>query len=322
MARRRMVPTRFFKDPDIMNLGSKDTQLILIGLILIADDEGREVAHPGMLGREMDYPADQVEAALAELAANDLILLYQVGKHRYYQLTRWREWQTLGGHTTPSRYPAPPVASNEPASGEDAEDTEKTRGDFGKHRGKSRKFPTQFNLRESNLTEEDGKHPQQTPRPENVLPFPTSRLPADDAAGQEKRTSPPDEVADLTNQVAHILKLPITDALARLVAEYAPLASSLSLSLLGEADAAREWIDGPKNQRDQRMTPAFFRRWLKRECQDLQRRGRLRPGEALATGTAGTARSPAYRPETAGGRRPPDLMHLAEEDALAKGENP
>ena len=34
MALRRMVPTRFFKDPDIMALSTRDTQLILIGLIL------------------------------------------------------------------------------------------------------------------------------------------------------------------------------------------------------------------------------------------------------------------------------------------------
>ena len=110
MAARRMVPTRFFKHPDIMNLSCKDTQLILIGLILIADDEGREVAHAGLLGREIDYPAEQIEAALQELVANDLLLLYQAGKHRYFQLIRWDEWQTLGNKKTPSKYPAPPNA--------------------------------------------------------------------------------------------------------------------------------------------------------------------------------------------------------------------
>ena len=56
MASKRCIPTRFFKDPDIMNLESKDHQLILVGLVLMADDEGRELAHAKLLSRELDYP--------------------------------------------------------------------------------------------------------------------------------------------------------------------------------------------------------------------------------------------------------------------------
>src|SRR6266487_4748553 len=110
MANKRCLPTRFFKDPDIMNLGSRDTQLILVGLVLTADDEGRELAHPKLLGRELDYPPEQIESALQELAANDLLILYQVGKHRYFSLTRWGQWQTLSSNKiTISKYPAPPT---------------------------------------------------------------------------------------------------------------------------------------------------------------------------------------------------------------------
>ncbi len=87
MASRRMISTRFFKDPDILALSSKDTQLILIGLALAADDEGREVAHAGLLGREMDYTPEIIERALLDLETKDLIVLYRVGKHRYYFLT-------------------------------------------------------------------------------------------------------------------------------------------------------------------------------------------------------------------------------------------
>jgi hypothetical protein len=136
-----MISTRFFKDPDILNLRSRDTQLILVGLVLAADDEGREVAHAGILGREMDYPAEQMEAALLELAANDLLVLYQVGKHRYYQLSRAiRGWQTLGGRTTPSRYPAPP-ASDIPDSEASAQQAGKSRGKRGENAGKFPAFP-------------------------------------------------------------------------------------------------------------------------------------------------------------------------------------
>src|SRR5882724_4066844 len=96
MASRRMIPTKFFKDPDIMALSGKDTQLILVGLVLLADDEGREVAHTGLLARELDYAPEIIEHALSDLVANNLLVLYQAGRHRYFFVTRWNEWQTLG----------------------------------------------------------------------------------------------------------------------------------------------------------------------------------------------------------------------------------
>src|SRR5215471_13105013 len=108
MASKRCLPTRFFKDADIMNM-SKDGQLILVGLVLLADDEGRELAYSRLLSREIDYPPEQIEAALAELVENDLIVLYQAGKHRYYSLTRWNQWQSISSQKMVlSKYPAPP----------------------------------------------------------------------------------------------------------------------------------------------------------------------------------------------------------------------
>src|SRR5690242_13260830 len=108
MASKRCLPTRFFKDADIMNL-DKDAQLILVGLVLLADDEGRELAHSRLLSRELDYSPEQIEAALTSIVDNDLLVLYQVGKHRYYQLTRWSQWESISAQKlTPSKYPAPP----------------------------------------------------------------------------------------------------------------------------------------------------------------------------------------------------------------------
>ena len=79
------------------------------------------------------------------------------------------------------------------------------------------------------------------------------------------------QMTDTMRQVAGILKIPQNAVLARLIAEYLP---DQTLSVIGEADAAREWIDDPRrNKKKQRMTPAFFRRWLKREqASVLQRR--------------------------------------------------
>lgn len=321
MAARRMVPTRFFKNPDIMNLSCKDTQLILIGLILVADDEGREVAHAGLLGREIDYPAEQVEAALQELVANDLLLLYQAGKHRYYQLIRWDEWQTLGNKKTPSKYPAPPnaEANSEEGSQYIPASPRIFREDSGRSRGNtelSGKTPSQFNLIESNLTEDDGEENDTSQRgkhPQNVVPFPTPHHNVVNNANGSMRKNATHEdarIADLTRHMAHILKLPITEALARLVAEYAPLAS---LSLPGEADAAREWIDdSQRNKKHKRMSPAFFRNWLKREQNAMEHRQSQHQQAAQATGTNGPTPSPADVPPAA--HRPQDLMYLADED--------
>ena len=60
MANRRMIPTSFFRDPDILMLG-KDAQLILVGLVLAADDYGRELAHAHLLGKQMGYTPKQME---------------------------------------------------------------------------------------------------------------------------------------------------------------------------------------------------------------------------------------------------------------------
>ena len=67
-----------------------------------------ELAHADLLGREMNYSSEQIETALQELVANDLLLLYHVGRHRYYSLTRWQQWQTIHpSKLVPSKYPAP-----------------------------------------------------------------------------------------------------------------------------------------------------------------------------------------------------------------------
>ncbi|MGZ3646559.1 MAG: hypothetical protein ACXVCM_22240, partial [Ktedonobacteraceae bacterium] len=80
------------------------------GLVLLADDEGHELAHSRLLSREINYPPKQIEAALQELVENDLVVLYQSGKHCYYSLTRWNQWQSISSQKmTPSKYPAPPV---------------------------------------------------------------------------------------------------------------------------------------------------------------------------------------------------------------------
>ncbi|HEX9131116.1 MAG TPA: hypothetical protein VF844_02365, partial [Ktedonobacteraceae bacterium] len=132
--------------------------------------------------------------------------------------------------------------------------------------GKHREVLSQVKLSESKLIqdkrieEEDEGQP-----PPNVVTFPAAHAAADDADSHLS-----EKVLEETKQVATILKLTVTDSLTRVVADYV---HDPVISLLGEADAAREWIDDPeRNRKRQRLTPAFFRRWLKREQESYQHR--------------------------------------------------
>lgn len=295
MANRRMIPTRYFKDPDIMALSSKDIQLILIGLVLAADDEGRELAHAGLLGREMDYAPEQIEAALHDLVANDLLLLYEVGRHRYYSLTRWSQWQTLGSKMSPSKYPAPPQSEPTNSAGNSQEIPAPSRR-MPERGSNSPEIPAQVNQSESNRREGEGKASSVSHK---VLPFPT---PPADAASQTPVSSA---------LIARILKLSESDDLRSLVQEYAQYSQ---LSLEGEAYSAREWIDDrQRNRKGQRMTPAFFRRWLKREREMLRSQEAKYQQQHQATGTMGPASSwGASPPSTSAGKRYPNLTGLSQ----------
>jgi hypothetical protein len=320
MASKRCLPTRFFKDPDIMNLESRDTQLILIGLVLMADDEGRELAHAKLLSRELDYPQEQIEAALFDLAANDLVMLYQAGRHRYYSLTRWGQWQTLSlAKITPSKYPAPPSKEDATPLHETKEQPETAsqhspefpRENLGTS-ADSQHFPSQFKLSESNSSEGE-----ECETPHNVVTFPSGRADGTTTSTNEKTCSDQEGLHHTTREAATILRLPESPALVRIVQDYQddPL-----LHLLGEADAAREYIDDPRrNCRGQRMTPAFFRRWLRREHEDAEHRQSQRHTTA-ATGTTGNEARAAPPGGPTRPVLPKSLMHLA--DQVELGQTP
>jgi hypothetical protein len=183
-----------------------------------------------------------------------------VERQHYYVLLKWWQWQS--GLHNPARplYPAPSQQQNGAgaqtpspsfskkvrASSRDAEDVRNS------SREEEGERETEF---ESEREEED----EEESPPVNVVTFPTTqRSDGDDGAFEKK----PEQ--DTLKQVAHILRLSPDGALLRIVQDYR---ASPGLSLLGEADAAREWIDDPKrNKARKKMTPAFFRRWLKREC--------------------------------------------------------
>ena len=92
--------------------------------------------------------------------------------------------------------------------------------------GENRESPTQFKLSESNsseskLIEDEGE----TQPPPNVVPFPAARADADDEIDTNNAET---EVLEATKQVATILNLPVTDGLARVVADYLEDPSTLA----------------------------------------------------------------------------------------------
>jgi hypothetical protein len=120
----------------------------------------------------------------------------------------------------------------------------------------------------------------------NVTPFPTTHPSNNDsdAVSVDEKT-----LREVTQQIATILQLPETSALRRVVLDFL---HDRTLSLSGEADMAREYIDDPRrNHRHKAMSPAFYRQWLKRE----RDQGKAAPGrqgkpdlEGQATGTTGS----------------------------------
>src|SRR5579885_2656328 len=106
MARSRSLPTTLFEDPDFFELES-DAQVILVGLVLLADDHGRGLAHTGLLARKLNKAEPLIEATLVQLEARHLLCCYADEHQRYYALPRWPEWETLSKPAR-SKYPEPP----------------------------------------------------------------------------------------------------------------------------------------------------------------------------------------------------------------------
>lgn len=329
MATRRMLPTRLFKDPDVMALSNNDMRLILIGFVLNADDEGRELAHAKLLGRELDYEPEMIEQALAELEANELLCCYVVGRHRYYHLTRWQEWETLS-KPTPSKYPPPPSHATTrdpcvPSSQEGPGFPQNPLGNPGnagetRPEGEEKGEGEQEQEQEQQKKRREGEEGAQT-QPSRMVLIPPSRAstpsPSDSTSDTITALSKAQKVAETTTQVASILTLTEDAALARIVEEYL---EDSTLSLLGEADAAREYIeDRQRNRKGTCMTPAFFRRWLKREHDETLRRQAVASAMTVSGSCPGTDGKAfpfplaALRPDKSRARGavlPPSLMHL------------
>lgn len=112
MPRIRTLKPEIWLSPQVMRL-SHGARLLFIGLITLADDEGRGTADvrrlkAALFGADDGMDVTKVEHWLQELATQGLSVVYDADKHgSVYQLLSWKAHQKID-KPKPSRYPAEP----------------------------------------------------------------------------------------------------------------------------------------------------------------------------------------------------------------------
>ncbi len=123
MARIRSVRPEFFTSLDVANLSHR-ARLTWIGLWCYADDEGRG-KDDARLVKAAVWPLDddvttlEVEADLAELAANGSLTRYEVAGARYFEIPNFKKFQRPNkptGSNIPNPSGSPPVVVPEHSS--------------------------------------------------------------------------------------------------------------------------------------------------------------------------------------------------------------
>jgi hypothetical protein len=110
MARIRTIKPSFWQDAGVAQL-SREARLLMLGLVSIADDEGRFVASPAAIIGYV-YPHDQdvshakVKRWLAEVEKHCHLTLYTVDGLMYGSWSNWTKHQAINRPST-SPLPAP-----------------------------------------------------------------------------------------------------------------------------------------------------------------------------------------------------------------------
>lgn len=98
MARIRTIKPQFWGSASVAEL-SFDARLLLVGLISMADDDGRFIAsHSAITGYV--FPHDNVQPArlrrwLDEIAEAEIVHFYQVGRIEYGSFPKYRKHQRI-----------------------------------------------------------------------------------------------------------------------------------------------------------------------------------------------------------------------------------
>lgn len=113
MARKRMLSPEIWESESFSSL-SDFQKIVFIGLISLADDEGRGKANPSFIKSTL-FPYDEnrrvaeVKSALGQIARCTSVQFYNVNGSDYYLLTSWKKWQKID---KPSKSKLPPPPSN------------------------------------------------------------------------------------------------------------------------------------------------------------------------------------------------------------------
>lgn len=106
----RTIKPEFWQDESVGEL-SRDARLLLIGLITMADDEGRlRLLTASVLGHAYPYDDDaarRLPAWLGEIERSGIVLFYESDGKRYAAFRHWRRHQRVN-RARPSVLPAPP----------------------------------------------------------------------------------------------------------------------------------------------------------------------------------------------------------------------
>ena len=138
MARKRFLTPDIWSDAFFVKLTAQE-RLLFIGMITLADDEGRLRATPSYLKGEI-FPEDRLpEVRVKEIrdriaALNRSVQLYKVDGMVYIQLRNWPRYQAPS-HPSPSRLPPPrrykKPPNSSPQTHEDGAKEEGERRDLG-----------------------------------------------------------------------------------------------------------------------------------------------------------------------------------------------
>ncbi len=107
-----MISPEIWESQSFGNLSTL-SKLIFVGLISLADDEGKGILSPQFVKSKL-LPYDEktritdIQQSINEICTEMSIIAYEVGGKQYYKLTKWNEWQYIQ-KPTPSKIPNPPM---------------------------------------------------------------------------------------------------------------------------------------------------------------------------------------------------------------------
>ena len=112
MARIRTTKPSYWGSPEAASM-SRDARLLVLGLISMADDDGRFLAAPAAITgyiypNDEDVPPTKLRRWLCEAVDTGMVYLYRDGVVQYGCMPAWHKHQVIDRYT-PSTFPPPDI---------------------------------------------------------------------------------------------------------------------------------------------------------------------------------------------------------------------